>query len=121
VSLRSKRVAVASHRTARIRLLRSGSGLCSGTLTLRYQQHRPAGRRIRMRTIGSARFSIVPGASQVVSIRLSRLGRALFVARHGRLSVSAAVVRTTPSPVLANVASVRLSVKKQSKAKRAEL
>jgi hypothetical protein len=121
VSLRSKRVAVASHRTARIRLLRSGSGLCSGTLTLRYQQHRPAGRRIRMRTIGSARFSIAPGASQVVSIRLSRLGRALFVARHGRLSVSAAVVRTTPSPVLAKVSSVRLSVKKQSKAKRAEL
>jgi hypothetical protein len=115
VSLRSKHVAVALHRSAAIRLLRTGTGQCRGTVTLRYAQ-KGKGKRFKLKTIGSVRFSIAPGKSQVVSIKLNKLGRSLFIAAHGKLNASVAVLRTTPTPSLAKTASVRLSAKKKPKA-----
>ena len=111
VSLGSKRVAVALRTGAAIRLLRTGAGECRGTVTLRYKQ-KIRGKRFTLRSIGSARFSIAPGRSQVVKIKLNKLGRKLFLAGHGKLNASLAVVRTSPAPKLARTASVRLSVKK---------
>jgi hypothetical protein len=111
VSLRSKRVVVGLRTGAAIRLLRTGAGECRGTVTLRYKQ-KVRGKRFKLRTIGSARFSIAPGRSQVVKIKLNKLGRKLFLAGHGKLNASLAVVRTSPAPKLAKTASVRLSVKK---------
>ena len=115
VTLRSKRLVVALKRSAAIRLLRTGTGQCSGTLTLRYRQ-RTTARHFRLRTIGSARFSIPAGASRVVRVRLNALGRKLFAAGHGKLNASVAVLRTTPAPKLAKTASVRLTVKKKPRA-----
>ena len=103
-------------RSAAIRLLRTGNGQCRGTVTLRYKQ-KGKGKRFKLKTIGSARFSIAPGKSQVVRIKLNKLGRSLFLAGHGKLNASVAVVRTTPAPTLGKTASVRLSVKKTPKAK----
>jgi hypothetical protein len=114
VSLRSKRAVVALQRSVAIRLLRSGAGPCRGTLTLRYRQ-RTTGKRFKLRNIGSTRFAISPGKSVVVKVALNGLGRRLFRAGHGKLNVSVAVVRTSPRPVLAQTASVRLSVKKAPK------
>ncbi|HEY2571728.1 MAG TPA: IPT/TIG domain-containing protein, partial [Solirubrobacteraceae bacterium] len=114
VSLRSKRVAVALHTSAAIRLLRTGAGQCRGTVTLRYRQ-KAKGEHYKLKSIGSAHFSIAPGKSQVVRIKLNKLGRALLIAGHGKLNASLAVLRTTPGPKLARAASVRLSVKKTRK------
>jgi IPT/TIG domain/FG-GAP repeat len=114
VTLRSKHLVVAFKHSAAVRLMRTGGGQCRGTLTLRYRQ-RTKGKHFRLRPIGSAHFSMAPGASQVVRIRLNRLGRKLFLAGHGRLNASAAVLRTTPTPRQAKTASVRLSVKKAPK------
>jgi hypothetical protein len=111
VSLRSKRVVVALRTGAAIRLLRTGSGVCRGTVTLRYKQT-IRGKRFQLKSIGSARFSIAPGRSQVVKIKLNKLGRKMFLAGHGKLNASLAVLRTSPAPKLAKTASVRLSVKK---------
>jgi hypothetical protein len=115
VSLRSKHVVVALHTSAAIRLLRTGSGQCRGTVTLRYKQ-KLTGKRFKMKSIGGARFSIAPGKSQVVKIKLNKLGQTLLVAGHGKLNASLAVLRTTPVPKLGKTASVRLSVKKTRKA-----
>jgi hypothetical protein len=111
VSLRSKRAVVALQRSVAIRLLRTGAGPCRGTLTLRYRQ-KTTGKRFKLRNIGSARFAISPGRSLVVKVTLNGLGRRLFRAGHGKLNVSVAMVRTSPRPVLARTASLRLSVKK---------
>jgi hypothetical protein len=116
VSLRSKHVVVALHRSAAIRLLRTGTGQCRGTVALRYRQ-KGKGKRFKLKPIGSVRFSIAPGKSQVVSIQLNKLGRSLFIAGHGKLNASVAVLRTMPAPTLANTASVRLSVKRKPKAR----
>ena len=115
VTLRSKRLVVALKRSAAIRLLRTGTSQCRGTVTLRYRQ-RMSAKRFRLRTIGSAHFSIPPGASRVVRVKLNALGRKLFAAGHGKLNASVAVLRTTPAPKLAKTASVRLSVKKTPRA-----
>lgn len=114
VSLRSKRAVVALSRSVAMRLLRTGAGPCRGTLTLRYRQ-KTTGKRFKLRNIGSARFAISPGKSLVVKVALNGLGRRLFRVGHGKLNVSAALVRTSPRPVLARTASVRLSVKKTPK------
>jgi hypothetical protein len=114
VSLRSKRAVVALQRTVAMRLLRTGAGPCRGTLTLRYRQ-KTTGKRFKLRNIGSKRFAISPGKSLVVKVTLNGLGRRLFRSGHGKLNVSVAVVRTSPRPVLARTASVRLSVKKTPK------
>jgi len=114
VSLRSKRAVVALHRSVAMRLLRTGAGPCRGTLTLRYRQ-KTTGKRFKLRNIGSTRFAISPGKSLVVKVTLNGLGRRLFRAGHGKLNVSAAVVRASPRPVLARTVSVRLSVKKTPK------
>jgi hypothetical protein len=114
VSLRSRRFVVARHKSAAIRLQRTGTGACRGTLALRYRQ-RTSARHFRLRGIGSVHFAIAPGRSQVVTVKLNRLGRSLFVAGDGKLKASAVVLRTTPGPRLARTASVRLSVKKPPK------
>jgi hypothetical protein len=114
VSLHSKRLVVALRSGAAVRLLRTGTGSCRGTIKLRYRRRTSAGH-FKLLGIGSAHFAIAPGRSQVVRIRLNKLGRALFVAGHGKLKASVAVLRTTPAPKLAKTASVRLSVKKAPK------
>ncbi|HLB20866.1 MAG TPA: hypothetical protein VK605_02070, partial [Solirubrobacteraceae bacterium] len=115
VSLRSKHLVVALHTSASIRLMRTGTGQCRGTVTLRYRQ-KTRGKRFKLRGIGSAHFSIAPGKTQVVKIRLNKLGKVLFLAGHGKLNASVALLRTMPTPRLAKTASVNLSVKKTHKA-----
>jgi hypothetical protein len=115
VSLRSKNMVVSLRTSAAIRLLRTGTGQCRGTVTLRFKQ-KGKGKRFKLKSIGSAQFSIAPGKSQVVKIRLNKLGHALFLAGHGKLNASLMVLRTSPAPKLAKAASVRLSVKKARKA-----
>jgi hypothetical protein len=115
VSLHSKRLVVALRSGAAVRLLRTGTGSCRGTIKLRYRR-RTSGSHFKLLGIGSAHFAIAPGRSQVVKIKLNRLGKTLFVAGHGKLKAIVAVLRTTPAPKLAKTASVRLSVKKAPKA-----
>ncbi len=113
VSLRSKHLMVAQKTTAAVRLLRTGAGSCRGTVILRRYQR--TGKRVKLMAIGSAHFSIAPGRSQVVKIKLNALGRRLFARAHGNLDASIAVLRTTPAPKQAKTASVRLSVMKARK------
>jgi len=110
VSLRSKRLAVTARRVA-LRLLRTGSGSCRGKVTLNYRV-RLSGHRFKLKALGAAGFSIAPGGSQVVKIKLNAAGRTLFAAGHGKLNASLAILRIAPAPALGRTASVRLSTKK---------
>jgi hypothetical protein len=115
ISLSKKRLAVARHRSVALRLVRTGTGACRGSLALSYRI-RAKGRGIALSTIGTASFSIPVGQSRVVTVRLSRLGQALLRAHHGKFNASLAIVRVAPAPALAQTASVRLSVKKTPRA-----
>jgi hypothetical protein len=111
VSLAKKRLAVTRYRRVALRLLRSGTGACSGRVVLSYKVA-ARGRGYALRTIGAAWFSIPTGTSRVVTIRLSRAGQRWLRAHRGRANASVAIARVLPPPVLARSASVRLSLKK---------
>ena len=115
VSLAKKRLAVTSYRSVALRLVRTGSGPCRGKLALAYRV--PAkGRRLALRTIGTASFSIPSGRSRVVTVKLSSAGQRWLRAHHGNVGASLAIARVVPAPTVAQMASVRLSLKKARRA-----
>jgi hypothetical protein len=118
IAVRNKHIAVQLHRSAAIRLVRSGKGACSGKLTLMYKQPikgKTKGKHFTIKSLGTARFSILPGTSKVVKVTLNKTGRALLRAHHGRLYASLAIVRLSPVPVLGHTSSARLTWKKTPK------
>jgi hypothetical protein len=111
VSLAKNRLAVTRYRSVALRLLRSGTGVCSGRVALSYKVAARA-HGYSLRTIGTASFSIPTATSRVVTIRLSRAGQRWLRAHRGKANASIAIARVLPAPVLAQSASVRLSLKK---------
>ncbi|MEA2209629.1 MAG: hypothetical protein QOF54_2106, partial [Solirubrobacteraceae bacterium] len=65
VSLAKKRLAVTRYRSVALRLLRSGTGVCSGRVALSYKVA-ARGHGYSLRTIGTASFSIPTATSRVV-------------------------------------------------------
>jgi hypothetical protein len=115
VSLAKKRLAVTAHGSVALRLVRTGSGPCRGSVALVYRV--PAkGHRFALRTIGTASFSIPSGRSRVVTVKLTPAGQRWLRAHHGNVGASLAIARVVPAPMTAQLASVRLSVKKVRRA-----
>jgi hypothetical protein len=113
LGLLSRRLAVASHGRVLVRLRRSGSGRCTGKLTLKVRR-KSSGKRARLRTIGAARFSIAVSKPVTIKVKLNPAGRALLKAGRGKLSASLVVLRVAPSPSRAQSASVRLQLRNKS-------
>ncbi len=112
VSLVGKRFSVNSHSRAVVKLRGAGAGKCAGKLTLRIKiaQAKIAGKTIvKLRSIGTANFAIVAGQTRAVSIKLNAAGRLLLKAGHGHLNTSLLIVKSSPAPVRARSASVRLT------------
>ncbi len=116
-TLLSKRIAVAAHNIALLKLEGTGAGSCSGKLRLRVKI-RLSRKRFELKTIGTAVFSIASGKRLSVSVKLNAAGRALLRTGHGRLDASLLIVRSTPAPLLASTASVRLTRLPAAKPKR---
>ncbi len=115
VSVAKKRLAVTRYRTVALRLVRSGAGPCSGSVAISYRI-KGTGRGYALRTIGTASFSIAPGASRVITVKLSKAGQKWLRAHRGKGNASLAIARVVPAPTVARSASVRLSLKKARKA-----
>jgi hypothetical protein len=107
-SLLSRKISVQRNYRALFKLVGAGVGACSGKLRLQVRM-KVSKRRYRMRTIGSANFSIAASKHVTIKIRLNGLGRALLASRHGHLSASLVIVRSKPSPTRAHSASVHLT------------
>jgi hypothetical protein len=107
-SLISKKIAVQPNHRALFRLLGTGAGKCGGKLRLRVKI-KLAHRRFKLKTIGTAVFSISAGKRVSVSVKLNAAGRALLKAGHGRLNASLLLVKQSPVPFVSHTASVRLA------------
>jgi IPT/TIG domain/FG-GAP repeat len=117
-----RKIGVQSHGRALLKLRGTGPGACSGRLTLRVRvklakssRTRGVSRKYRMRTIGSAAFSIASGRTLSIAVKLNPAGRRLLRAGHGRLNASLLIVRYSPAPAQARSASVRLTLRKTRK------
>jgi IPT/TIG domain/FG-GAP repeat len=115
VSVAKKRLAVTRYRSVALRLVRTGTGSCSGSIAISYRVN-GTGRRYTLRTIGTARFSIPTGTSKVVTVTLSKAGQKWLRSHKGKGNANLAIARVVPAPTVAQSASVRLNVKKARKA-----
>jgi len=114
VSLLAKRIAVQSHGRAVLRLAGNGPGTCRGSLTLKVRS-KISKKRFKMRSIGTATFTIPAGKTAVIRVKLNGAGRALLKAGHGRLNASLLILKLTPLPAQAQTPSVRLTQQKSRK------
>jgi hypothetical protein len=115
-TLLGKRISVGPHNHALLKLVGTGAGRCAGKLRLRVKIGLGHGR-FKLKTIGTAIFSIASGRRLSVSVKLNAAGRALLKAGHGRLNASLLIVRSSPAPLLARTASVRLTRRATAKPK----
>ncbi len=109
VSLVSRRITVQGHSWAALKLRGTGSGKCVGKLTLTVKR-KTSSKRSKTSSIAAASFSISPGKTRIVKVKLDAAGRALLRAGHGRLNASLAILKWSPAPVKAQTASVHLNV-----------
>jgi IPT/TIG domain-containing protein/FG-GAP repeat protein len=77
----------------------TGTVSCRGELTLAVRVKRGgAAKRHRAVIIGVASFSIAPGGTKPIAVRLNAAGRARLRAAHGRLAVRLTITVSTPGP-----------------------
>jgi len=107
-SLLSKHIAVQPHSRALFKLAGTGAGRCAGKLRLRIKI-KLAGGRFKLKTIGTAVFSIAAGKRVSVIVKLNAAGRALLNKGHGGLNASLLLVKQSPKPFVSHTASVRLA------------
>lgn len=79
-----------------IKLACAGSGRCTGLATLVVTQvtHVRHKKRVSHLAIATAKFTVGPGKTLALALRLSRLGRSVVAAHKGRLSAQLSVLGT---------------------------
>ena len=109
VSLIGTSIVVQGNDRAAVKLTCAGTATCRGRLTLTVRT-RGGGKKKQFKTtiIGTVSFSIAPGKTITVDVRLNSLGRALLSADHGRLSATLSILKSSPSPAQTHTANVRL-------------
>jgi hypothetical protein len=107
VSLLAKRIMVLGGR-ASVRLRGAGVGRCAGKLRLRMKVRAAPGK-FTLKTIATGTFTLIPGRTAVVRMKLNAAGRGRFSAGHGHLNASLLLVRSSPAPLLARTAIVSLA------------
>jgi len=110
VSLAGASIAVRSDGEAAVKLSCKGTGTCRGKLTLTIKRMTKKGKKkqTKTETIGTATFSIAPGRTATIELKLNRAGRALLGAHHGRLSATLSILKSSPAPAQAHTGNVRL-------------
>ncbi|HEV2974753.1 MAG TPA: IPT/TIG domain-containing protein [Solirubrobacteraceae bacterium] len=114
VSVAKKRLAVTRYRSVALRLVRTGTGACRGQIALSYRI-KAKGAGFTLWTIGTASFSIPTGTTRVITVKLSKAGQRWLRLHKGKGNASLAIARVVPSPIVAQSASVRLSLKQPRK------
>lgn len=113
MSLDGSTIDVQSSGEAQVKLACTGTGACAGKVTLSAKATAKKGKggkkaKAATETIGTATFSIPPGVTAIIELKLSTPGRALQSAAHGRLSAALTVLKSLPSPSQTNTDSVHL-------------
>jgi phosphodiesterase/alkaline phosphatase D-like protein len=110
VSLASTSVMAQTGGMAAIKLSWTGTatGTCSGKLTLTVKA-KGKSKRSKPTLIGTGAFSIPPGKTQIVRLKLNGAGRALLEAGHGHLSANLAILELFPDPSQAQTETVHLA------------
>jgi hypothetical protein len=127
VLLAGTRIATTRGGEAAVKLRCAGTVKCSGKLTLivtpgmfekRGRSGKGGKRRSKTTAIGTASFSISPGNTTTIDVKLSSAGRVLLSADHGRLTASLTILKSSPAPSQTHSENVQLMWQKTSRAGR---
>jgi hypothetical protein len=112
VSLAGTRIATSRGGQAAVRLTCTGTSTCTGKLTLTVRtkaKKRSKGHgRFKTTAIGTATFSIPPGKTATVMLKLDAAGRALLGDDYGRMSATLTVLKSAPVPAQTHSETVQL-------------
>jgi PKD repeat protein len=112
ITLLGAGIPIATNGTGAVRLACAGTATCTGKLTLTVKiKGRGKHARARTVTLASARFSIAPGATGSVALKLNVAGRAQLRAQHGRLGATLTIVKSAPAPQTTRARIVQLKLK----------
>jgi hypothetical protein len=111
-ALVSRSLPVLRHHRASVKLRWRGAGSCRGKVRLAVKVKK--GRKLTTKTIATGTFSLVPGKTRTLLLKLGAVGRALFKSHHGRLPASLLIVSVASGKSLARSASVRLTTPPKS-------
>ncbi len=124
VSLASIRIVTSSRGRAAVKLRCKSTNTCRGKLTLTVRTEGKSGnghkRRDAKTTIATATFSIPPGKTTTVWLKLDAYGRVLLNAAHGRLNASLTVLKSSPAPSQRTTDGVRLVREKTAKTRKSK-
>jgi hypothetical protein len=122
VSLAGTRIAASRGGRGAVELRCTGTGKCSGKLTLtvrmqvmfekRGRSGKGGQKRSKTTTIGTASFSISPGKTTTIDVKLNAAGRALLSAEHGRLNATLTILKSSPTPTQTHTEKVQLMQQK---------
>jgi hypothetical protein len=116
VSLAGTRIATSRGARGAVELRCTGTGTCSGTLTLTVtaggRKKRRGRRASKAETIGTVSFSIPAGKTTTVDVKLDAAGRALLSSDHGRLTATLTILKSSPTPTQTHTDSVQLARQK---------
>jgi hypothetical protein len=125
VRLVSTHIVVSRSGRAAVKLACTGTGRCVGRVTLSIRTHvkgspRAKSSRSKKATtrtiaIGTVAFSIAPGRTSTVALKLTHSGGLLLSAGHGRLTVGLKLRKSLPAPVQTRTATVHLALQKPRK------
>ena len=121
ISLNGSTITVRGGSEATVKLTCTGTGTCSGKLTLTARGATGKGKtkHTKMEAIGTVTFSVPADKTATMRLTLNAFGRALLGADHGRLSASLTVVKSSPVPSQTYTDKVHLvREKSRSKVKR---
>jgi hypothetical protein len=107
VSIAATHIKTTAGGEAIVELTCKGTGACRGRLTLTVQK-KDRRRRSSTTIIATTNFSVPPGESAAVKLRLDTAGRALLRADHGRLRATLTVLKSFPAPSQVHTDDVQL-------------
>ncbi len=118
-ALASSTATVKGGNTATLKLTCTGTTPCRGKLTLTVKRaNRKARKAANTETIGSGSFSIPPGKTRTIKVKLNATGRALLNAAHGRLSATLTILTSSVTPASKQTKSIRLIQAEAAKGKK---
>lgn len=114
VALLSTNISIRANGVGQVKLSCTGTAACSGRLTLTVRvKAKGKGKHARTVTLAGASFSIAPGATGMVTLKLSAAGRSQLKAARGHLSAVLTIVKSLPTPASTQTRTVQLQQKRK--------
>jgi hypothetical protein len=107
VTLLGANISIGTNGAGTVKLSCTGTAACGGRLTLMVKV-KGKNKRVRTVTLGGASFSIAPGATGTITLKLNAAGRSQLRAANGHLRAILRIVKSSPAPAATQTRGVQV-------------